>query len=107
MYVQINIGRNVNDEPMPDDVWEGFINHVVTELVYSANGVHDRFISVVNSVEIHRGRGVWDGVPEDSAHISLYWGEGFNVYYLRKQLADVRDLYQQKSIALILGSELI
>ena len=104
MYVQVNIGRNIGGEPMSGERWDEFRNDIISVLVMSCN---DSTSETLSTVEIHDGYGSWDGVREDSAHVSIFWVPGVNVDILRERIAHVRRNYDQDSIALITGSELI
>lgn len=104
MYVQVNIGRNVEESPMSAERWDEFINHAIMVVTDAANG--DK-LKANKAIEVHRGNGNWDGVPEDSAHISLFWADGFDLVGLRAYLRILKQLYVQDNIALITSSELI
>ena len=111
-YVQVNIGRNINDEPMNDYVWEMFIGKVRRAIADTVTGwaTAHKFIETLNSVEIHRGSGTWDGIVEESAHISLVMDRDLwdvELDMLRTKLRELKRDYDQDSIALIVGSELV
>lgn len=101
-YVQVNIGRNVDDAPMAAAKWARFqstIQHLL-ENVTLGRGV----------VSTHTGRGAWVDehgvtVSEESAYISTF--AVVNLDALREALAYQRTVYGQDAIALIVGSELI
>lgn len=92
VYVQANFGRNVGDEPMSDDQWNLFRADVQV-----AFGVR---------TEAHFGQGTYDGVTEDSCHVSGFVLGG-RVEALEAELAALAAEYGQDSIALIVGSRLI
>ena len=110
-YAQLNIGRGVGDDgtTMAADVWERFIGACGDALAYAAR---DLAAGVTRTdmrgrVEEHRGSGVWEGVREDSAHVSLFSEHGINVGTLRELAAELAHDYGQDAIALIVGSELV
>lgn len=75
MYIQASIGRNVGTEPMADAVWHVFKQDTREALFLS---VHDVDIAVAVGIEwedlqVHTGIGEWDGVKEESAHVSVYF----------------------------------
>lgn len=104
MYVQVNFGRNVDGVPMSRESWDDFRNDIIAVLVMSCN---DSSVETPNSIEVHNGSGSWAGVREDSAHVSIFWEPGVNLDILRERIAYLKRNYQQDSIALIVGSELI
>lgn len=104
MYIQVNIGRNVNETPMSDSDWEQFQTRVTFALIFAANDVD---IDVLEFVELHLGEGSYDGITEDSAHLSAYSESGFDIGHLTELLKEIKVAYQQDAIALITGSELI
>lgn len=111
MYIQVNIGRNYGKSavgpwygtPMPLELWDEFVTDVLNILdqyrEHSDMGDEDPVV--------HRGTGVWDGVREDSAHISLFHEGGFDLDGIRGQLRRLKNEYGQDAIALIVGSELV
>lgn len=108
MYIQVNIGRNFEHStlgtvPMVSDVWREFQERVVYILLQ----LREHTDMGEPTVEIHLGTGVWDGVPEESAKISVYHEGGFDLDSIREQLFRLKKEYSQDSIALIIGSELI
>ena len=60
-YIQVNIGRNTKDGPLSDNKWFAFQFIVMDAL-------HD--VWAIDPKE-HVGVGWWDGVLEDSAHLSV------------------------------------
>ena len=107
-YAQPNIGRNVKNEPMTDWMWEWFQDGA-TNVLIGATHVAAAGRSGVKreDVQVHTGRGEWDGVPEDSAHISLFWEHGIDADYVREQAAVVARMFEQDAVAVIVGSELV
>jgi hypothetical protein len=72
MYIQANIGRNAANVPMSDTAWENFQNDVRDEIltaVWEWLGVDIK----PGDFQVHTGMGEWDGVPEESAHASVYF----------------------------------
>ena len=105
MYIQVNIGRNIGTEPMDDKSWSTFKGRVAYAIYNSAN-CWEAFVIRTN-VELHDGMGRYNGITEDSSHISSYWEDGFDLDQLREELRTVRDIYGQDSIALLTESELV
>lgn len=101
MYVQVNIGRNIDGEPMPDAEWANFISDVADSLRMSTESYSSA------EIETHFGVGIWEDEQEESAHVSMTTHYPYDIEQLRKLLEVDRIRYQQKSIALIAGSELI
>ena len=104
MYIQANIGRNVNDTPMSDTDWQDFQTRVTFALIFSANDID---IDLLDFVEVHLGQGSYDGTVEESAHLSAYSEAGFDIEHLTELLKEIKVAYNQDAIALITGSELI
>lgn len=104
MYVQVNIGRNIANEPMAPTEWRRFNQSVIGALSDSHRSI------TCPDTEIHRGEGSWvseEGmVWEESAHISAF-GYDFDLDKLRGLLSGLAKEYNQDSIALITNSELI
>lgn len=104
-YVQVNIGRNVDGEPMSDEQWERFQDAVTIALLNAHRG------SGIPNVSIHTGEGFWNDettgelMSEESAYLSTF--ADIDAYALRVDLARIRDEYEQDAIALIIGSDLI
>lgn len=72
MYIQASIGRNVGTAPMSDTAWSNFQNDVRDEIltaVWEWLGVDIK----PGDFQVHTGMGEWDGVPEESAHVSVYF----------------------------------
>lgn len=95
------IGRNVGETPMSDSDWEAFISDVTKALAY-------HMVEGYDILEIHRGRGSWGGVVEDSAKVTLISEESINVDRLKNTLHRLAVANGQDAIALTIGvSELI
>lgn len=108
MYIQVNIGRNFEHStlgtvPMVSDKWREFQEQVVYILLQ----LREHTDMGEPSVEIHLGVGEWDGVPEESAKISVYNEGGFDLVQVKNELRDLAKQFGQNTIALIVGSELI
>jgi hypothetical protein len=79
MFIQANIGRNVENAvvgagPMSDAAWSTFQKDVKDEIFLA---VHTADINLAFQIEfedfqVHTGVGEWQGVKEESAHISVY-----------------------------------
>ena len=96
-YVQVNIGRNVGDEPMSSELWNDFVTA-------ASNVIAD--CSDIKSIETHFGVGYWEGGMEDSCHVSAL-ASFVDVDTLREQLGYVAAEFGQDAVALIVGSELV
>lgn len=122
MYIQVNIGRNfVADRfnPMGGTLselqWAEFKNDIVDNLVATVlteavNISEDHWQEILDQVEIHNGQGMWDGIAEESCHISIFVPNelsGRTLQQFRQYLFNLKSEYSQESIALIIGSELI
>ena len=95
--------------------WGEFKNDIVNNLVAtvltdSADVSQDNWEKVLSQVEIHNGQGSYDGIPEESCHISMFVHGGLSEKSLgdfRRYLFNLKKEYSQGTIALIIGSELI
>ena len=108
MYIQVNIGRNfehstLGNMPMVSDVWREFQERVVYILLQ----LREHTDMGEPSVEVHLGVGYYNGIPEESAKISVYHEGGFDLESIREHLSELKTDYKQDSIALLIGSELI
>ena len=98
---------------MSDERWMEFQYAVSLRMGIAAMGKDgkpsgpDLSIAVAHDCQLHYGRGMWDGVPEDSAHISIFWEPGLDVEQLRAMLKSLARRFGQDAIALIAGSELV
>lgn len=110
-YAQLNIGRGVGNDgvTMAADVWERFVGACGDALAYAARDLAAGVTrtEMAGRVEVHHGSGVWQGVREDSAHVSLFNEHGISIAALRESVADLAHDYGQDAVALIVGSELI
>lgn len=102
------IGRNVpghEGEPMTLTMWEQFREDVTADMHRFAaeSALH------VECIETTYGKGVWCGVEEDSAKITmLTTAQADNPGILRRYLSESARHYGQDAIALTIGqSELI
>lgn len=106
MYTQqvtVTIGRNVGNAPMSPNDWARFGARVEGVLI-GALGVE------LGDIERHDGRGVWDGVEEDSAKFSVLVPDFDADKYaaLKYRLRIIADDFEQDAIALSVGvSELV
>ena len=122
MYIQVNIGRNyVADMFNPtggilsDVQWAWFKKDIVDNLVAtvlsdSDDISEDNWQKVLNTVEIHNDQGSYNGIAEESCHISIFVPAGLSEKSLgdfRRYLFNLKKEYSQDSIGLIIGSELI
>lgn len=105
MYIQVNIGRNINDEPMSDYSWDRF-RLAVAQAIALAVDTNEHVPENSRGSEMHKGIGYWAG-DEESCHISRYDERGFNIPQLRNDLYCLKNEFHQDAIALIIGSELI
>lgn len=73
MYIQINIGRNVGKAPMARNVWADFKADVRAAVIVAVEAATRDDGSVRPEMfETHIGFGTWDGVEEESAHVSVF-----------------------------------
>ncbi len=122
MYIQVNIGRNfVPDRYNPtggtlsDQVWGQFKDDIVDNLVAtvltdSADVSQDNWDRVLRQVEIHNGQGSYEGITEESRHISIFVPGELTEKSLsdfRSYLFNLKKEYSQATIALLIGSEFI
>lgn len=111
MYVQINIGRNIDNVPMGYAQWLEFQNNATLALFQSAKSAPYSIFKT--TVESHNGMGRWfdselnDYVIEESVKISFFDPAGFDLDALKRDLVDLKIGFKQDAIALIVGSELI
>ena len=121
MYVQVNAGRNVGTVPMSDERWDRFYAELSWALGrYAADMTPGlEWTDYALDAERHTGLGTWDGVTEESMHVSLYWDDATPADKrdyaadlaagdtLRATLKALARGYGQDALALIVGSELI
>lgn len=110
MYIQVNIGRNFvknrhneHGGELSELDWTLFQEDVANIL----DQYREHSDMGDDMPQVHIGTGVWDGLTEDSAHISLYHEGGFDLDGIREQLYRLKSQYSQAAIALIVGSELV
>jgi hypothetical protein len=108
-YAQLNIGRNEGDAPMSDGRWTAFQRDAARALALCSVGLDadmDSVATAEDTVQTHLGRGEWDGVPEDSAHLSVYSERGVDVKRLAGMAEYLASKYGQDSVAVVAGSVL-
>ena len=114
MYIQANIGRNITTNlgvrPMGDIAWETFQKDVKDEIFLA---VHDVDIPTAIEIEfedfqVHTGMGEWQGVKEESAHVSVYFDtKPMQIFaarvheHLSDRLAALAREYGQDAIAFV------
>ena len=108
MYVySLTIGRNIGSEPMTKLSW-GWFQYDAMEMLRSA--ALDAALHV-DAEERSFGTGVWDGIPEDNATLSIRTTAKMDdsvLNRLRKSAKALAATYRQDAIALTIGtSELI
>jgi hypothetical protein len=94
LTVMVSIGRNVGNTPLSDRDWTFFLND-------AADVIRRQF----EDAEFHFGKGVWDGISEDSVHITVYREsvtEGMRYAY-REGLSRLARHYGQDAIALTIS----
>lgn len=101
MYVQINAGRNQGSTPMSLSTWIRFQAELISV-------VSDTFLT--DAIEIHYGQGTWEGVSEESVHVSHVSTEDFhNVVsaetyrQLDDRIFELKRIYCQDEIAVIVS----
>lgn len=95
--ITVTIGRNVGDTPMSLTLWEQFKGDVEADML---NAIPS------DIVERHYGRGVWDGIEEESAKFSLLRHAkptDAMLDELRAYLSENARHYGQDAIALTVG----
>lgn len=95
-YIQINL----DEGDIPDEeTWQAFVKATFRALEDSTRGDFP-------PIEIHEGEGYWrQDLAELSLHISTV--ADVDLFALRTKLARIKREYNQKAIALIVGSDLI
>lgn len=93
-YVQVNIGRG----ELSRRDWAQFQADAKLALRETTRGTKMQVFR-------HLGTGVYEGIPEQSAHISTF--ADVDTYALRVRLSLLARKFHQKAIALIVGSDLI
>lgn len=106
-YIQANIGRNFDmgtgTLEMTAQGWEDFQQSVIS--LFRVNAENHQ--TNMTTFEIHYGVGEWEGVREESAHISGLNLDGWDTENIKLGLAWLAKEYSQDSIAFIEGSTLI
>jgi hypothetical protein len=85
MYIQANIGRNVAERDgstraMNDTAWLNFQNDVKEEVMMSLLAAGLGGLVSLSSFQVHTGTGEWNGVKEESAHVSVYFDHDGRTY---------------------------
>lgn len=102
----VTIGRNLGTgEPMSDELWAMFEDEVNEKLTEAAEWL----ISAGwdnTCLEVHHGRGCWEGVEEDSAKLTLISAgeiDYVSLGELKRSLAFLAHAYGQEAIAFTEG----
>lgn len=110
MYIQVNIGQsyvpnefNATGGTLSDLEWRCFRADVYMILSNNRKNPTTEY----GNAEVFLGTGEWEGKLEESAKISMYHEDGFDLDSIREQLYRLKKEYSQGTIALIIGSELI
>ena len=97
----VTIGRNVDGEPMPGNVWLRFIEDTIADMETIA-------IAEVGDVfETHHGLGTWNDVTEESVKVTVltnYELEPNQLQSIRFFMSDNARTYNQDAIALTIGT---
>lgn len=99
-WIQVNIGRNVGGAPMSDDNWQEFRDRVISALVRFAGASPNDIMTTV-------GTGPWNDSREDCASFGVFACKGFDIELFRDWLGITAARFDQESIALMIGGELI
>lgn len=89
--LMVSVGRNIGDTAMSSRDWGQFLN-AVSDVVRTQG----------ETPEFHFGQGEWEGVTEESVHITVYREtlDGTYLYGVRQGLARLAYMYGQDAIAL-------
>jgi hypothetical protein len=92
--------RNLSPVPMTVTMWEQFIEDVKADMSMALHLDTEPI-----AVEIHRGKGAWEGVEEESAKITLLAESSrhFGLADLRSLLSENARQYGQDAITLTIG----
>ena len=93
----VTIGRNVADLPMPELEWDTFIDCVQEVLAAVTDD---------SAIETHLGTGIWDGVVEESAKVTLLTDTKLKEYeegYLVLNFQRLARQFHQDAIAYTVG----
>ena len=99
-WLQINIGRNVDGAPMSDRDWQEFRIRVISALVRYAG-------ASPNDIMTTTGTGPWEDGREDCASFGVFARKGFDLELFRDWIGITAARFDQESIALMIGGELI
>jgi hypothetical protein len=96
--VMVSIGRNIGNEPMSDRDWTAFVNA-------TSNAIR----RAGESPEIHFGHGTWDGIREESAHITVYRHTDTEIprTAIYERLAFLAEYFGQDAIALSISEPIL
>lgn len=96
--VQASIGRNIGNEPMSKRDWKRFINDV-----------SDALREQNETPEFHFGTGTWEGISEDSVHVTVFRNAGnlSDIGTLKATLSRIAARYGQDAIALTIGTSVL
>ena len=91
--------------PMSDEQWATFVEDVKADM---ASTYADLYLDrAERTFEVHYGKGVWEGVEEESAKITLlaeFELDERGLSTLRNYLTDLAGEYGQDAIALTIGT---
>jgi hypothetical protein len=93
--LQASIGRNIGDQPMSLRDWVAF-----------ANAVADAIRAGNEKPEVHFGSGSWNGVSEESAHVTIMRENAIdlpNIAFLNDVLGKIAARFGQDAIAVTIG----
>ena len=114
MFIQVSIGRNDSNGRMDAAHWNHFqqdVKDVILTSIYTPHPMLEENWALAPKIETHYGEGEWDGVKEESAHLSVYFPTpaGVAAHRVREMLD--RDLsilaydYDQDAIAYVVATE--
>ena len=96
--VMVSIGRNIGNEPMSRKDWLAFVNDA-----------SDAIRAQGESPEFHFGTGIWDGISEESVHLTVYRDEITETYLygVKNRLSILASKYGQDAIALTISEPIL
>lgn len=97
--IQASIGRNIGTEPMSSRDWSRFLNDV-----------GDTIRMQGEYPEVHFGTGSWEGIREESAHLTFYrdaMPEPDSLLTMTDRLATLAGQYGQDAIGLVVSQSLL
>lgn len=97
-FVSVTLGRNVGTEPMPREEWRAF-------RLAARNNVQ-RNVTGWEWCEEHKGTGQWEGVPEQSAKITVFGGTP-NLAEIQSAMIELCERYGQDAIAIASGTSFL